>query len=68
LPSDEWLTVSEAASVTGLSEWKVRQLADNGTLASSLLPGSKHRRILATSAQQLRDQRRRDASGQHSAE
>lgn len=58
---DTWLSVSQAAKMTGLSVWKIRQLADEGTLKATTVPGSRHRRILASSAQELVDRMRREA-------
>jgi excisionase family DNA binding protein len=60
----DWLTVSEAAKVTGLSEWKVRQLADSRELASTVLPGSNHRRISRVAAEAMRDAMLRDLAGE----
>lgn len=56
-----WLTTTEAAQVMGCSKSHVIALIRRGDLAASTVPGSKHRRIRRTVAEQWRS--KMDAEG-----
>lgn len=59
----EYLSTGEAAEVIGVSKSLVVKLLNTGQLAHTTLPGSTHRRILRTVAEELRDKMRSEARG-----
>ena len=49
-----YMTTGEAAAALKISRWKLVQLIESGDLPAATVPHSKHRRILATDVEKLR--------------